>query len=73
MVIKRGKSKSEKVLLQCHFIHHESHLKSPGIETTNSSRDFVRLLGRRRGPLQVLYLRGENVLRRSVTYVPKDS
>jgi hypothetical protein len=34
MVISGGKQKnSEKNLLQCNFAHHESEVKSPGIET----------------------------------------
>jgi hypothetical protein len=33
MVYRRGKPKnSEETLLQCYFVHHNSHLKSPGIE-----------------------------------------
>jgi ABC-type transport system involved in cytochrome c biogenesis ATPase subunit len=33
VMISRGNPKNcEKYLLQCHFIHHESHLRSPGIE-----------------------------------------
>jgi hypothetical protein len=33
MMISRGKQKkSKKNLLQSHFVHHESHLKSSGIE-----------------------------------------
>lgn len=68
-MIKRGKSKSEEVLLQCHFVHQESQLKLPGIETTNPFGNFAELLGRRIGGLQVVYYRGEN----GVTYVAKYS
>jgi hypothetical protein len=44
MMISRGKLKnSEKNLLQCHFVHHECHFKSPGVEP-ESPRTEQRLV-----------------------------
>jgi hypothetical protein len=40
MMISRVKAKnSEKILIACHFIHHKSHLKSPGIKPGSSQME----------------------------------
>jgi hypothetical protein len=34
LIAGKGKPKnSQKSLLQCHFVHHESHFQSPGVES----------------------------------------
>jgi hypothetical protein len=42
-IIKEKPKKLGKNMFQCHLVHHESHMKSSGIEPGLSGKKFIRL------------------------------
>jgi hypothetical protein len=42
-IIKEKQKKPGENMFQCHLVHHESHMKSSGIEPRFSDKKYVRL------------------------------